>query len=263
MPKALLIDDEPLACIDLRGRLVAHPEIQVVAEAHALAEARAALARNDYDVVFLDVQLRGGNGFDLVPLVRPEARIVFVTGYDRYALRAFDVNALDYLLKPIDSARLAATVRRLVAADASRPAKGIDSASAGRLASAAAETARPVYRIDDSVLLRTDSDAARFVRVGDLAVIFSNENYTELHLRDTKRLFVRRALKAWEEQLPAPDFMRVHRTAIVNLRTVERAAHHDREVTHLFIPTLGAERPVRARRELWPEIERRLAVLGK
>src|SRR5687768_13743068 len=98
MPRALIIDDEPLACLDLRVRLMAHPEIVVTGEAGTLAEGRTALARDTYDVVFLDVQLRGGTGFDLVPYVRPNARIVFVTGYDRFALRAFEVNALDYLL---------------------------------------------------------------------------------------------------------------------------------------------------------------------
>jgi two-component system, LytTR family, response regulator len=247
MPRALIIDDEPLACVDLRARLMAHPEVAIAGEAHTLADARAALAKDNYDVVFLDVQLRGGSGFDLLPNVQPTARIVFVTGYDRFALRAFEVNALDYLLKPVDSARLAETIRRL--------------APEARATTTAPEPPPQILRLDDSVMLRTDNDAARFVRVRELAVIFSNENYTELRLTDTKRFVVRRALKAWEQQLPSRDFMRVHRTALVNLHAVQRAAHHDREVTHLFVQ--GAPEPVRARRELWADLEQRLTGLGR
>ena len=246
MPRALIIDDEPLACLDLRARLMAHPEVVVTGEIHTLAEARAALAQDTYDVVFLDVQLRGGTGFDLVPCVRPNARMVFVTGYDRFALRAFEVNALDYLLKPVDAARLGETLRRLSPAAPPPPI----------------EPATPtLLGLDDSVLLRTDGDAARFVRLRELSAIFSNENYTELHLSEGKRLIVRRALKSWEQQLPPRDFMRVHRTAMVNLHAVQRAVHHDREVTHLFVQ--GRADPVRARRELWPEVEQRLARVGR
>jgi DNA-binding LytR/AlgR family response regulator len=92
-------------------------------------------------------------------------------------------------------------------------------------------------------------------------VIFSNENYTELRLANGEKFIARRPLKAWEEKLPAEDFMRVHRTAVVNLHALRRAAHQDREVTHLWMHHLG-EQVVRARRELWSEIERRLSHLG-
>src|SRR2546423_10649622 len=113
MLRALLIDDEPPARADLRERLAAHPRVTIVDEAGTLARARALLACDDYDLVFLDIQLRGGSGFDLVPDVRPEARIVFVTAFNDHAVRAFDVNALDYLLKPVQPARLAASLARL------------------------------------------------------------------------------------------------------------------------------------------------------
>jgi two-component system, LytTR family, response regulator len=117
MLRALLIDDEPDARADLRISLAAHAaEVAIAAEAETLDEAEALLSTGAYDVVFLDVQLRGGTGFDLVPRIRPDARIVFVTAHDNYALRAFEVNALDYLLKPIAPDRLAAAVTRVVAA---------------------------------------------------------------------------------------------------------------------------------------------------
>ena len=111
--RALLIDDEPLARMELRRLLAAHAYVTIAGEAGTVADARTRLGRPDYDLVFLDIQLRGGSGFDLLDSVHPEAQVVFVTAYDRFALRAFEVNALDYLLKPVAAARLATTLQRL------------------------------------------------------------------------------------------------------------------------------------------------------
>lgn len=240
--RTLLIDDEAPARADLRRLLAAHPDITITGEAGRLAEARAALARDDYDLVLLDVELRGGTGFELVPLVRPGARIIFVTAFDQYAIRAFAVNALDYLLKPVEPARLADSLRRLAAP--ARPTGG--------------DTR---WRLDDSIYVKTDTDAARFVALRELLAVFSSENYTELRLAGGTGLVVRRTLKSWEEQLPADHFMRVHRTAVVNLHAVVRSTHVDRETTHLFLAGLDDSQPVRARREYWPDIERRLGRL--
>jgi two-component system LytT family response regulator len=244
--RVLVIDDEPAARDDLRRLLSEHPDVLIVAEAGRIADAQAALNRNDYDVVFLDVQLRGGTGFDLVPLVRPQARIVFVTAHDQFALRAFSVNALDYLLKPVEPARLAASLRRL------------DGTASGSTTLAPTPV---TLTYADTMLLKTATDVARFVPLAKIAVVFSNENYTELRLTTGEKFIARRPLKIWEEQLPSGDFMRVHRTAIINLHALHRATHHDREVTHLWLDAPATE-PIRARRELWPEIEQRLSQLG-
>jgi len=122
MRRALLIHYEISARRDLRALLGAHPEVTIVGEAALIEEALALLRRDDYDLVFLDIQLIGGTGFDLVPDVRPAARIIFVTAFDQFALRAFEVNALDYLRKPLRVARLAEALRRLPpSADSASP----------------------------------------------------------------------------------------------------------------------------------------------
>src|SRR5690349_1361123 len=113
MYRALIIDDELAAREELRSLLAEHPAVVITGEAGTMNNARALLAAGDYDLVFLDIQLLGGLGFDLVPHVREQAKIVFVSAHDGYAIRAFEVNALDYLLKPATPARLAATLRRL------------------------------------------------------------------------------------------------------------------------------------------------------
>jgi two-component system LytT family response regulator len=242
MLKAVLIDDEPAARADLRDMLAAHPTVTIVGEAGLLSEARTQLARDDYTLVFLDVQLRGGTGFDLVPLVRPGASIVFVTGFERYAVRAFEVNALDYLVKPVAAERLTTTLRKL----------------ADPVAASASEwTAPPTsgLRSDDRVFLKNDR-TAQFVAVTEVSAIISRENYTDALLADGARFFMRRTMKAWEESLPADLFVRVHRTTLVNLRHIERISEPDGETPQLHIR--GVTTPVACSHRLSPELRRRL-----
>jgi two-component system LytT family response regulator len=243
--KALLIDDEAHARADLRTHLGAHPGVAIVAEAATLRSARALLAGADYDVVFLDVQLIGGESFELVPDVRPGARVIFVTGHDRYALRAFEVNALDYLLKPIDAERLAESLRRLAAA---QPETGDGEAGPPSLP----------LRPDDAVYLRSGL-RARFAAVADISLIVAAENYSEVTLADGSRVFLRRSLKAWEEMLPATHFMRVHRTQIVNLTRVVRYERDGDEHTRVFVT--GVDGAVLASRRLWSDVRERLEAL--
>lgn len=240
--RALLIDDEAPARADLRGLLGAHPEVSIIGEAALIPDASAKLRAGGYDLVFLDVQLLGGTGFDLVPEVRPEARIVFVTAHDNFAFRAFEVNALDYLRKPVRTARLAEALRR-----------------AQEAVPAAAPTA--ALRTDDIVQVKTAPGAARFVPVADITVITANDNYSEVSLTSGSRLFVRQTMASWEARLPSTHFLRVHRKAIVNVSRIEGFAHHDEEVTLLQL--VGQREPVRARREHWPQLDERLSALGR
>ncbi len=242
MRQALLIEDETTARADLRAKLGPHPEVSILAEAATFNSARALLARTDYDLVFLDIQLIGGNAFDLVPDVRPRARIIFVTAFETYALRAFEINALDYLLKPVVPARLAEALRR-VAPDAS-----------------AEVPAGPALRLEDRVYLRSGA-RARFAAVGDISVIVARDNYSEVLLADGTRIFLRKSLKAWEDTLPATHFMRVHRTQIVNLARVT-GYERDRD-EHTLLTVEGATEPVSASRDRWAELKSRLEAIRR
>ncbi|MBS0661230.1 MAG: response regulator transcription factor [Verrucomicrobia bacterium] len=237
MTDALIIDDEPLARSDLRSLLPS--EINVVGEAGRMEEARKLLQRGNYTLVFLDVQLLGGSGLDLVPDVHPKARIIFVTAFDQHAVRAFEVNALDYLLKPVAPERLAAALARLRPPGTPKP----DSTAS--------------LRTDDRVLLKLGTDGERFVRVADIRCVSSCENYSEVHLGNNERVFVRRTMKAWEETLPAATFMRAHRHTIVNLRHIERV---ERATDSTFLLHLaGGEEPLRASYRYVAELRERLA----
>lgn len=245
MPKALLIDDERNARRDLRALLAGHPEIEIAGEADTVDAARTLLRTAAYDLVFLDVQLLGGTGFDLMPDIAAHARTIFVSAFDQFALRAFEVNALDYLQKPVRTARLAETLRRLAALAPQTEAAASTSA----------------LLLDDIVQVKTGPGTARFVRVGDIVLVTSQDNYSELNLVSSERLLVRQTLSSWEDRLPASHFLRIHRTAIVNLTFVEGYRHEDNEVSLVRVQHL--REPVRARRHCWPEFTARLAALGR
>jgi two-component system, LytTR family, response regulator len=246
MTRAFLIDDEPPARAALRGLLRAHPEIALVGEAGTMAEAKSWLASHDYDLVFLDIQLRGGSGFDLVPLIRPEARIVFVTAFDQHAFRAFEINALDYLIKPVRPQRLAESLRRLAAL----PPESL-----------ASPPALPALAPDDHVYLKIGNGTTRFLALADLVAVESDENYSTVYLGDGSRLFVRRTMKTWEDTLPASHFVRVHRSMIVNLARYRGSDRQSYETTLLHLD--GLAEPVRASFRYVPELRARLMALGR
>jgi two-component system LytT family response regulator len=222
--RVLLIDDEADARAELRWLLSSHPAYTIVGEAATFAAARRLLRAGGYDLVFLDIQLFGGIGFDLVPDVAPPARIIFVTAYDRHALRAFEVNALDYLLKPVAPERFAAALAR-AAGPGSQPAPSTP------------------FRADDTVLVHTDT-GDRFLPLTHIAAIFSNENYSDVHLRTHERFLTRRTLKSWEDTLPAANFRRVHRQALVNVAHIASHRRDTRETAELRVAGVPLPVPV-------------------
>lgn len=241
--KALLIDDEPSARDDLRRLLAAHSEVEIAGEAGRFADVGELLRTADYDLVLLDVELRGGTSFDLLPQVRPGAHIIFVTAFSHYAVRAFAVNALDYLVKPITAARLAEALRR-VGSDDSEPAPATGSLIPS-----------------DLIHLKIGNGTTRFVALADLACIESDENYSAVHLGDGTRLLVRRTLKAWEDALPSAQFMRVHRTTIVNLARYRGSDRTTERTTLLHVEGLSA--PVQLSYRYLSELRVRLAARGR
>jgi two-component system, LytTR family, response regulator len=236
MVRTLIIDDEPAARAELRWLLSAHTGYEIVGEAATFTAARTRLARADYHLVFLDIQLVGGCGFDLVPHVAREARMIFVTAFDAFALRAFEVNALDYLLKPVSTERFAASLSRAHAT----PATANSNSS---------------FRADDTVLVHTDA-GDRFVPLAQISAVFSNENYSDVQLRSGERFLTRRTMKAWEDLLPREQFLRVHRQSLVNIGCIESHRRDSRETGELRVA--GARDVVPVSRSYLVELEARL-----
>lgn len=193
--KALIIDDERIARGELRRLLSAHPDIVIAGEARNGDEALSLIERLAPDLLFLDIHMPGMSGFDLLERLPDIPQVViFTTAFDEYALKAFEVNALDYLMKPIASNRLAAAVAKL------RPPR-----------------ANPRL---EQVFVK-DGDRCWFVRVADIFLLESEGNYTRLHF-GKERPLIPRSLAALEERLDPATFFRGGRRHILNLKWVER-----------------------------------------
>ena len=226
--RAMVVDDEPLARGRLRELLDGEGDIDVVGEAGSGGEAIATIGRLRPDLVFLDVQMPERNGFEvLAALDEPPAVVVFVTAYDAYALRAFDVHALDYLLKPFDRDRFLRTLARARAALARRRGDGqVDE----RIASLLAEVV-PGRRAGtwlERIAVKSGG-RVRLVPVGDIDYVEAAGNYLRLHA-GTERHLIRETLSAFEARLDPARFVRIHRSTIVNIdrvRELEPYFHGD------------------------------------
>ena len=202
---AVIVDDERLARRELRTLLEdAHVgQVHVVGEAGTVGDAAHLVHATKADVVFLDIQLAGETGMDLLPLLGADVDVVFVTAHDEYTLRAFEVNALDYLLKPVAPERLGVTVRRLAAAQPPPPP-------------------RESFTYDDRLFLRLGDERA-FVLVRDVMAIEAQGDASTMILApQVVRKPSGKSLREWEQRLPARHFVRIHRSTIVNLEHVER-----------------------------------------
>jgi len=207
--RAVIVDDERLARHDLSAMLDAHEAwIEVVGSAASIEQAVEVIARLRPDVIFLDIQLSPGTGFDLLEQLDHPARIVFVTAFDAYALRAFEVNALDYLLKPINPDRLAQAITKLTspAVATMRPTMS---------------TSTKTLTLDDRLFVEAHG-RSRFLRISEVVSICADGDYSQIHAADGQRWLVPKSLREWEARLPPQQFARIHRSVIVNLDCVEQ-----------------------------------------
>lgn len=193
--KGLIVDDEPLARRELARLLTAFPTVRVVGDAGNIDEARTRIEALAPDVVFLDIEMPGGTGFDLLSRLDRVPRIVFTTAYDQHAVKAFEVNALDYLLKPIETERLAAALRKVESA----------------LAQEKNTRDTPLER-----LFIKDGARCWFVPLREVSVFTSEGNYVRLRW-GTERPLLARSLVALERNLDPRRYFRANRAQIVNL----------------------------------------------
>ncbi len=207
--KALLIDDERLARNELRRLLAKHADITIVGEAANADEARDCVRQLGPELLFLDIQMPGDDGFALLESLEPPLpQVIFTTAYDEFAVKAFEFNALDYLMKPVDPARLAAALDRLHDREGSPPGSPPSAERSARLAP------------EDKVFVR-EGERCWFVEVKLIRLMESEGNYTRVHFGDAQpQLF--RSLNAMEERLDPRCFFRANRRQIINLAWIDR-----------------------------------------
>lgn len=228
---ALIVDDEDLARHVIRELLSAHPEIEILAECANGFEAVKTFAERKPDLIFLDVQMPKLTGFDVLELIGTDVPVIFVTAYDQYAMRAFDVHAVDYLLKPIGRDRFEAALER----------------AKGRLAEKMpspqelAATARPPQQYLDRLVVR-DGTKVTLIPVAKLDYAEAQDDYVALASQGKKHL-KQQTIASLETCLDPNGFVRIHRSYIVNLERVVRIEPYGKD-SRLAILSDGTRLPV-------------------
>jgi two-component system LytT family response regulator len=194
--RAVIIEDEPLAIDNLKFYLKDYP-IEIVGSACRIQQAASLIKKEKPDVVFLDINLSGESGFDLLDKVEVHFKIIFVTAYDEYAVRAFEVNALDYILKPLKKERISKAVEKL-------------------LNNNHHELLHHKYTIDDTIFLSTGNRAC-FLKVRDICYLQADSCYSKIFLPEQTCKSSTYTLKKWEALLPEHEFIRIHRSFIINI----------------------------------------------
>ncbi len=220
--KSIIVDDEWLVRAELRHLLADFPEIEVVDEASSVPQAKEMIEEHHPDVIFLDIQLPGQSGFALLEETSVRAKIIFITAFDQYAIRAFEVNALDYLLKPIRKERLAKSIQRLSATEGEPPSQG-----------------KVTY---DDVIYLLVNGSLRFVKIASIKCVIAESNYSFIICQGDKKELVTKSLLEWEQILPEMFFIRIHRSVIVNFSYVEKVKRC-RNYTH-EVYMQGIEKPL-------------------
>ena len=215
MLRVLIVDDEPLARSAMRRLLAAHPTVEIVAEAETIAQAVAAVEAAQPQLVFLDIELGGGDGFDFLEALEKPPIVVFVTAYPEHAVEAFADDAVDYLLKPVDPERLAESLAR------------VERQLVGRAEPASAAAGRSVIE------LRTPRRTV-LATPAEIAALRADGDFTRVLLADQPEVMIWRTLAHFESLLPSPPFLRLGRSLIINrdrLRNIEQPSRESARIT--------------------------------
>lgn len=206
---AIIIDDERLARAELKKMLMDYPEIEVLAEAANADEALNLINQLDPHVIFLDIQMPEKTGFELLQALDKLPIVVFTTAHDEFALKAFEVSAMDYLLKPIDPNRLAETIHKLKGVEFKEEKNGL-----------LGYEAKHVLNNTDQVFVK-DGEKCWFVSLSEIRLFESVGNYARVFFANNKPLILK-SLNSLEERLDPKTFFRANRKHIVNLKMIEK-----------------------------------------
>ncbi len=242
MLRVLIVDDEPLARAAMRRLLAVHPTVEIVAEAETIAEAVDAVAQKQPQLVFLDIELGGSDGFEFLEALAKPPVVVFVTAYPEHAVEAFAVDAADYLLKPVDPERLAESLARVER----QLARTSDPAPAG----------------PSKIELRTPRRTV-LAAPGEIAALRADGDFTRVLLADQAEVMIWRTLAHFESLLPSPPFLRLGRSLIINRDRLQNIGAQSRESTRITLQgiaeplTLGRAAAARLREALAADKPRR------
>jgi two-component system, LytTR family, response regulator len=205
---ALIIDDERLARVNLRKKLNMFSEIEVIGEASGIETGMKAIRDLNPDLLFLDIELSDGTGFDLLNKAEFKGKVIFQTAYNEYACRAFEINALDYLLKPITRERLKTVIDNLI-----------------NYSNENSVNNKPKFRYDDRIMIE-QRKCIYFIKVENIIYIKAVREYTSIFEKGGKEYVVLKSIGDWQKELPDEHFARVHRNSIINFNYIERSERY-------------------------------------
>jgi two-component system LytT family response regulator len=202
--KVLIIDDERLARKELSNLLAEYKDIEILGEAANADEAEEMIDKLNPDLIFLDIQMPGRTGFELLETLEKTPKVIFTTAYDEYALKAFEFNALDYLLKPIEPKRLTESINKIRLEVEAQEEK---------------EKKNNQLTVNDQVFVK-DGDNCWFVKLKDVRLFESDGNYIKVYF-DKNKPMIHKSLNALDEKLDNKHFFRVSRKHIINLEWID------------------------------------------
>jgi two-component system, LytTR family, response regulator len=201
--KALVVDDERLARKQLVEMLEEIQEIDEIYQAEDVKTAKVIIEKNSPNIIFLDIQMPHESGFDLLEQINYSGKVIFVTAYDEYALRAFEVNAMDYLMKPVAFDRLKQSIERIQLSENLEP------------------DIKQKLLYSDRLFL-TIGVHMHFIKVSSIIAINSDGDYTNIQTQEGIDGLVAKSMNEWELRLPENNFSRIHRSTIINLEYIEK-----------------------------------------
>ncbi len=234
---SIIVEDERLARLTLKKDLEKFPEISIIGEATSISTAKALINNIKPDLIFLDIQLTDGTGFDLLNQIEFDGEIIFVTAYDEYAIRAFEVNAIDYLLKPVSYQRLKNVIERL--------SKKLGSGSNVNFLK---------LNYDDRLLV-THKKSVNFVKISSITSILASREYSYLYTDEGKEYLTSKSISEWDNKLPDHNFCRIHRSTIINFDFIIKINHNITGTAEVFMQ--GLSDPLRISRNYFRKLKER------
>lgn len=236
---AIIIEDERLARLTLKKDLEKFPEIKILGEATGIATAIPLIERTRPNLIFLDVQLNDGTGFDLLNQVEYSGKVIFVTAYDKYAFRAFEVNAIDYLLKPVSLKRLKSAIDKL-------------SYDSDRIQST------PVKLNYNDRLMVMHKNSVNFIKINSINYISASREYSYMHTLEGKDYLTVKNIGEWEQRLPDQNFCRIHRSTIINFDYIIKINHNITGTGEVYIQ--GIPEPLNISRNCFRRLKERYSL---
>ena len=235
--RALIVDDENLARKDLISILEEFEDIESVGESYNIASAKDAIEKLNPNLIFLDIKMPGESGFDLLEFVSDNIYIVFVTAFDEYAIRAFEVNALDYLLKPVTKERLELTLDKLEESEEKK------------------QEELKNLNFDDQIFLKLNNKY-HFLKINTIIQITSEGDYSKVQTKNGDTSLTIKSMKEWENRLPVSHFIRIHRSTIINTDEVDRIEPWYNNAHRVYLK--GMQKPVVMSRRYFVKIKEKL-----